>query len=616
MIPALIHQMFINPFDGSLDGLNDDVRRQCHLWMEHHPGYRYRMWGLQEFLRLCLRESRADVADTVLACRFPAMQADIARLLILKTFGGFWADLKMIPLQPFLESLREHELVLAEHFIKEGWHPGLPCSAFLGAQSGHDFFDAALDLAMRRVAERTPQTFRVAGPAALEECLSDPRYRHLHILPQSETWGKLFDVGSGSYNHGQDSLHWSRRELRESPYVDSADLLASRMADRLAARDNRVMPVSADSFDSWISAMIGLLQPATVCDIGPGAGKYGKIVKRVAGQRGFETRVTGIEIDPSYIEEFGLRSIYDEVIVGDAVNLISTPRIRFDLVIIGDCIEHMRKSMALDLLNFLVYRTGYICIVYPEEAVQDDWEGHAAEAHISTWSAGDFAGWDTLHLTAEHPWCKLNLFLVKGYQRSRVAIDADAVASAQQQGDPLAAIEAELATRPGDPRLYDRLGYALLEAKQPGPAIRIFLAGLQHAPDDAELLFKLSHAYVQAQRQSEALDAAERSVVIRPDEFHPQMHYGYLLTGAGLLERAAAAFLNAERQRPGDSVAPAALADVLERIGRTEQALMAAERAAALAPDDATCSARCKRLRARLTAAGTTVPRGEHATGP
>jgi hypothetical protein len=135
------------------------------------------------------------------------------------------------------------------------------------------------------------------------------------------------------------------------------------------------VPFSSNAFDYYIGTVVGLLQPRRVCDIGPGAGKYAGIVRRAAEQQGFAAHLTAVEIDESYVAQYGLRSLYDEVIVADAVRLIDNPKSRFDLVIIGDCLEHMRKSYGIDLLNFLVYRSGYICVIYPEAYVQDDWDG-------------------------------------------------------------------------------------------------------------------------------------------------------------------------------------------------------------------------------------------------
>jgi phospholipid N-methyltransferase len=178
------------------------------------------------------------------------------------------------------------------------------------------------------------------------------------------------------------------------------------------------LPYSSNAFDHYVSTVIGLLQPQTVCDIGPGAGKYVDIVRKAAELHGFAARITAVEIDEAYVEQYDLRSRHDEVILGDALDLINSPKVRFDLVIIGDCIEHMRKSNGVDLLNFLMYRAGYICVIYPEAYIQDDWDGHAAEAHISTWGPADFSDWKTLH----HSWDGAHLFLIKGYQPSRLTI--------------------------------------------------------------------------------------------------------------------------------------------------------------------------------------------------
>jgi hypothetical protein len=178
------------------------------------------------------------------------------------------------------------------------------------------------------------------------------------------------------------------------------------------------VPYSFDAFNSYIATAVTRLQPSNVCDVGPGAGKYGRIVRSIAAKEPFNTHLTAIEIDESYVERFKLRDIYDTIIVDDVMNIIKTPNVRFDLVIIGDCIEHLRKSDGVDLLNFLVYRTGYIFVVYPEAYIQDDWEGHISEAHLSTWRVEDFGGWKTVH----HSWSGMHLFLVKGYQPTRTII--------------------------------------------------------------------------------------------------------------------------------------------------------------------------------------------------
>src|SRR4051812_9601889 len=102
------------------------------------------------------------------------------------------------------------------------------------------------------------------------------------------------------------------------------------------------MPFSSTALDNDIEDIITTLRPQTVCDIGPGAGKYGQMVKRIAARGEFRSHVTAVEIDRTYVERFCLESLYDAVVIDDAVNLIKNPQLRFDLILIGDCIEHMR----------------------------------------------------------------------------------------------------------------------------------------------------------------------------------------------------------------------------------------------------------------------------------
>jgi hypothetical protein len=152
------------------------------------------------------------------------------------------------------------------------------------------------------------------------------------------------------------------------------------------------MPVSAVVFDQHITALIERMRPASVLDIGPGAGKYGKIVKALR-EGGLDIpSLAAVEIDPAYIEHFKLQEIYDVVQLGDASLLPDVgPDAEWDLVILGDVLEHFRKSRGVDLIDYLFYRTKYIVLVVPIDYIQGAWEGHHAEAHISTWYPSDFA---------------------------------------------------------------------------------------------------------------------------------------------------------------------------------------------------------------------------------
>lgn len=104
------------------------------------------------------------------------------------------------------------------------------------------------------------------------------------------------------------------------------------------------MPFSDNSNIEWTRWLISELKPASVIDVGPGAGKYGTIIKEFDSQ----THTTGVEIWAPYIEEFQLSKIYDTIHVCDARIY---PSYVADLVILGDVLEHMGRDEALILWN-------------------------------------------------------------------------------------------------------------------------------------------------------------------------------------------------------------------------------------------------------------------------
>lgn len=167
------------------------------------------------------------------------------------------------------------------------------------------------------------------------------------------------------------------------------------------------MPFSATEFDREIELYFRLTHHDSVVDIGPGEGKYGRMLRRLNGN----TRLIGVEHDADYVEQYKLRDLYDEVWVSDAAELMNELDRNFDAVIMGDCIEHMRKSIGLDLLNFLVYRSKIIMVKFPLQMLQNAWQGHKSEAHVSVWSEHDFRGMD--YLFAERNF--ICLALVRGY---------------------------------------------------------------------------------------------------------------------------------------------------------------------------------------------------------
>lgn len=147
-----------------------------------------------------------------------------------------------------------------------------------------------------------------------------------------------------------------------------------------------------------------------VLDIGAGAGKYGRMVKEAHPG----VTLTAYETEGEYVERFGLRGLYHNVCVCRAIELLNYPDVpAWDLVVLGDVLEHMRRSEGLDLLHFLVYRTRYMWIQWPMRYIQEALGGHTSECHISVWTEQDIKALNADYVKVETP--PLEGYAVDGY---------------------------------------------------------------------------------------------------------------------------------------------------------------------------------------------------------
>lgn len=132
----------------------------------------------------------------------------------------------------------------------------------------------------------------------------------------------------------------------------------------------------------------GIPDLALALDVGPGRGKYGQMLR--AAQP--DATIRAIEIEAEYIERFDLRRWYDHVRIAPAVRLLDNPEAAWDVVVLGDVLEHMPKSDGVDLLHFLVYRARYLWVQWPMRYIQGAMDGFRHECHISAWTEADIQG--------------------------------------------------------------------------------------------------------------------------------------------------------------------------------------------------------------------------------
>ncbi|MFO7566888.1 MAG: class I SAM-dependent methyltransferase [Enhygromyxa sp.] len=178
------------------------------------------------------------------------------------------------------------------------------------------------------------------------------------------------------------------------------------------------MPYSIDLFNAEVEAFLRAKPADTYLDLGPGAGKYGRMIRRVNEN----ATIAAVECNPEYVAHFELESIYDVVRCGQVETMFDElPDFTVDVVIIGDMIEHLKKSDGVDLINYLVYRCRYCLVIYPHKYVQYSWRGRAAEAHRSVWTEHDFAPFSATHQTKK----SMSLAIITGYLADPEAVFGD-----------------------------------------------------------------------------------------------------------------------------------------------------------------------------------------------
>lgn len=151
---------------------------------------------------------------------------------------------------------------------------------------------------------------------------------------------------------------------------------------------------------SYCCELIYRLQPQRILDIGVGSlGRWATLAREfsdVWGGRVLQNQwmctVDGVE---AFADQIGPlhRALYDHVFVGDAFDVIDRLD-HYDLVIMGDVLEHFEPERAVDMLKKCLTRSAHTLIVTPlgegEEWQQDEMYGNPWEEHRSLFSVSDF----------------------------------------------------------------------------------------------------------------------------------------------------------------------------------------------------------------------------------
>lgn len=155
--------------------------------------------------------------------------------------------------------------------------------------------------------------------------------------------------------------------------------------------------------------LVVFTDPRSILDVGIGFGKYGFLSReylelwgKTEGYNDWKRRIDGIEAFKEYltpVHDF----IYDHVYIGNAIDVLPTLKINYDLILLIDILEHFHYREGMKFLEECKRRGKNIIISTPKQiGSQGESFDNPFEAHKFQWRRKRFDGF-TNKFFVSHP---------------------------------------------------------------------------------------------------------------------------------------------------------------------------------------------------------------------
>ena len=146
---------------------------------------------------------------------------------------------------------------------------------------------------------------------------------------------------------------------------------------------------------SFCVDLLRRIRPKKILDVGIGFGRWGMLCREyldVWEGRVFptewEVEIVGIEGYQKNIQPYH-SVFYSRVINSEALEFLSKTPERFDLIILGDVLEHFSKEQGQKVLELCLLKSQFVLVIVP---LGNNWQqgssyGNAYERHQSVWTA-------------------------------------------------------------------------------------------------------------------------------------------------------------------------------------------------------------------------------------
>lgn len=156
------------------------------------------------------------------------------------------------------------------------------------------------------------------------------------------------------------------------------------------------MPTSHMYQIADIMELILFTQPQSILDVGTGFGKYGFLSREYLelwdGKQQYcdwKIRIDGIEGYENYVTAVH-QFIYNNVYIGNAINILPNLAVKYDLILVIDVLEHFEYNQGRILLKECAQIGKNMIVATPRNiGIQKDIFDNALEMHKSQWTEKD-----------------------------------------------------------------------------------------------------------------------------------------------------------------------------------------------------------------------------------
>ena len=142
---------------------------------------------------------------------------------------------------------------------------------------------------------------------------------------------------------------------------------------------------SAHDFDSYLAQILRMVRPQRILELGCGQGKFGKMLQSngITPSQLISVQKIFSDADVDVLKGIG----YHDIVDADIMEYFRTGfDEQYDMVVALDVIEHFLYSDILSIINFALYRSDYMLLVWPsahpQSAATSPFDRHRASFEL------------------------------------------------------------------------------------------------------------------------------------------------------------------------------------------------------------------------------------------